>query len=49
MQEATSLAKMVNMEKNFGAVQALKKVNVEVRSGEILGLLRFDLEKSWVF
>jgi len=39
MQEATSLVKMLNMEKNFGAVQALKKVNVEVRSGEILGLL----------
>jgi simple sugar transport system ATP-binding protein len=39
MQEAASLAKMVNIEKNFGAVQALKKVNIEVRSGEILGLL----------
>ena len=39
MQEATSLAKMINIEKNFGAVQALKKVNVEVRHGEILGLL----------
>ncbi|MBU4562240.1 ATP-binding cassette domain-containing protein, partial [bacterium] len=39
MQEATSLAKMVNIEKYFGAVQALKKVNIEVRSGEILGLL----------
>ena len=39
MQEATLLAKMVDMEKNFGAVQALKKVSIEVRSGEILGLL----------
>jgi simple sugar transport system ATP-binding protein len=39
MQETTSLAKMVNIEKYFGAVQALKKVNIEVRSGEILGLL----------
>ncbi len=39
MQEATSLAKMVNIEKYFGAVQALKKVNIEVKSGEILGLL----------
>ena len=39
MQDATSLAKMVNIEKYFGAVQALKKVSIEVRSGEILGLL----------
>jgi len=39
MQEDTPLAKMVNIEKYFGAVQALKKVNIEVRSGEILGLL----------
>jgi simple sugar transport system ATP-binding protein len=39
MQETTLLAKMVNIEKYFGAVQALKKVNVEVQSGEILGLL----------
>ncbi len=39
MQEATLLAKMVNMEKYFGAVQALKKVSIEVQSGEILGLL----------
>jgi len=39
MQEAASLAKMVNIEKYFGAVQALKKVTIEVRSGEILGLL----------
>jgi len=39
MQEATSLVKMVNIEKYFGAVQALKKVSIEVRSGEILGLL----------
>ncbi len=39
MQEATSLAKMVNIEKYFGAVRALKKVNFEVQSGEILGLL----------
>ena len=39
MQKATSLAKMVNIEKNFGAAQALKKVNIEVQSGEILGLL----------
>ena len=39
MQEVTSLAKMVDMEKYFGAVQALKKVSIEVRSGEILGLL----------
>ncbi len=39
MQEVTSLAKMVDIEKNFGAVQALKKVNVEIKSGEILGLL----------
>ena len=33
------LVKMVNIDKNFGAVQALKKVNVEIQSGEILGLL----------
>ncbi|HDP37027.1 MAG TPA: sugar ABC transporter ATP-binding protein [Candidatus Atribacteria bacterium] len=39
MQEAALLAKMVNIEKYFGAVQALKKVNFEVRYGEILGLL----------
>ena len=39
MQEATSLVKMVNIEKYFGAVRALKKVNFEVQSGEILGLL----------
>jgi len=39
MQEATSIVKMVNIEKYFGAVQALKKVNIEVRSGEVLGLL----------
>jgi len=39
MQETTSLAKMINIEKYFGAVQALKKVSIEVRSGEILGLL----------
>jgi len=39
MQEATLLVKMVNIEKYFGAVQALKKVNIEVNSGEILGLL----------
>ena len=39
MQEATTLAKMVNIEKYFGAAQALKKVSIEVQSGEILGLL----------
>ena len=39
MQKATSLAKMVNIEKYFGAAQALKKVNIEIQSGEILGLL----------
>jgi len=39
MQETTPLAKMVNIEKYFGAVRALKKVNTEVRPGEILGLL----------
>ena len=39
MQEVTSLAKMVDIEKNFRAVQALKKVNLEIRQGEILGLL----------
>lgn len=39
MQEVTSLAKMVDIEKNFRAVQALKKVNLEIRPGEILGLL----------
>jgi len=39
MQKATSLAKMVNIEKNFGAAQALKKINIEVQPGEILGLL----------
>ena len=39
MQQISPLAKMVDIDKNFGAVQALKKVNVEVRSGEILGLL----------
>jgi simple sugar transport system ATP-binding protein len=39
MQKAISLAKMVNIEKYFGAAQALNKVNIEVQSGEILGLL----------
>ncbi|HBY56985.1 MAG TPA: ABC transporter ATP-binding protein [Candidatus Atribacteria bacterium] len=39
MQKITPLVKMVDIEKNFGAVQALKKVNVEVQPGEILGLL----------
>ena len=39
MRETIPLAKMVNIEKYFGAVQALEKVNIEVRSGEILGLL----------
>src|SRR4030043_963007 len=39
MPEATLLAKMVDIEKNFRAVQALKKVNLEIRQGEILGLL----------
>jgi len=39
MQEVTSLAKMVDIEKNFRAVQALKKVNLEIQPGEILGLL----------
>ena len=39
MQEITSLARMENIEKNFRAVQALKKVSVEIRPGEILGLL----------
>jgi len=39
MQKATSLAKMVNIEKYFGAAQALKKVSIEIKSGEILGLL----------
>jgi len=38
-QEVSSLAKMVDIEKNFRAVQALKKVNLEIRQGEILGLL----------
>jgi len=39
MQKATTLAKMVNIGKYFGAAQALKKVNIKIRSGEILGLL----------
>jgi len=39
MQQVSLLAKMVDIEKNFGAVQALKKVNLEIRPGEILGLL----------
>lgn len=39
MQKATSLAKMVNIEKYFGAAQALKKVSIEIQPGEILGLL----------
>ena len=39
MQKTTSLAKMVNIEKYFGAAQALKKVSIEIQSGEILGLL----------
>ncbi len=39
MQKTTSLAKMVNIEKYFGAAQALKKVSIEIKSGEILGLL----------
>jgi len=39
MQKISPLAKMVDIDKNFGAVQALKKVNIEIRQGEILGLL----------
>jgi len=39
MQKITPLVKMVDIDKNFRAVQALKKVNVEIQSGEILGLL----------
>jgi simple sugar transport system ATP-binding protein len=39
MQKAISLAKMVNIEKYFGAAQALNKVNIEIQSEEILGLL----------
>jgi len=39
MQKITPFIKMVDIDKNFGAVQALKKVNVEIQSGEILGLL----------
>ena len=39
MQQAVPLVKMVNIEKKFRAVKALSKVNVEVRPGEILGLL----------
>ena len=39
MQKATTLAKMVNIGKYFGAEQALKKVNIKIQSGEILGLL----------
>ena len=39
MQKATTLVKMVNIEKYFGAEQALKKVNIKIQSGEILGLL----------
>lgn len=39
MQQISPLAKMVDIDKNFGAVQALKKVNIEIRRGEILGLL----------
>lgn len=39
MQKNSPLAKMVDIDKNFGAVQALKKVNIEIRQGEILGLL----------
>jgi len=39
MQRDSSLVKMVNIEKRFGEVQALRKVSVEVRYNEILGLL----------
>ena len=39
MEQSSSLVKMVNIEKKFGAVQALRKVSVEVRHKEILGLL----------
>jgi len=39
MQQAPYLVKMVNIGKRFGAVQALRKVSVEVRYNEILGLL----------
>jgi len=39
MQKTTPLAKMVNIEKYFGAAQALKKVSIEIQPGEILGLL----------
>ncbi len=39
MQETLPLVRMVNIEKKFRAVQALNKVNMEIQSAEILGLL----------
>jgi len=39
MQEKLPLVKMVNIEKKFRAVHALNKVNMEIQSAEILGLL----------
>ncbi len=35
----TPIVRMINISKNFGAVQALKDVSIEVREGEVLGLL----------
>lgn len=39
MQQNSSLVRMIDIDKKFGAVQALKKVSFEVRRNEIVGLL----------
>lgn len=39
MNHSPPLVRMVNVSKRFGAVQALDSVSIEVRQGEVLGLL----------
>lgn len=39
MQQNSPLVRMVNIDKRFGAVQALNDVSIEVRQNEVLGLL----------
>ena len=39
MQQDSPLIRMVNIDKKFGAVQALNNVSIEVRRNEVLGLL----------
>lgn len=39
MQQDAPMVRMANISKRFGAVQALKDVSIEVRPGEVLGLV----------